>query len=146
MSSYISACTLLSFLIFWHHNYEKCIICTRSGGLIYTTYSTKACKSYIDQRQGITFSWGQYFVDWHQKPRGVLKELCDGSRMRTTIHYVVIKPDSRSDGTAFWDHVHVRVLHAILDTERSVSMTLYMHVQCWMWWRWHCRISTRPYR
>ena len=38
-----------------------------------------------------------------------LKVLCDGSRMRTTIHYVVIKPDSRPDGTAIWDHARVRV-------------------------------------
>ena len=32
-----------------------------------------------------------------------LKVLC------TTIHYVVIKPDSRPDGTAIRDHAHVRV-------------------------------------
>ena len=33
----------------------------------------------------------------------------DWSRMRTTIHYVVIKPDSRPDGTAIRDHARVRV-------------------------------------
>ena len=38
-----------------------------------------------------------------------LKVLCDGSRMRTTIHYVVIKPDSRPDGTTIRDHARVRV-------------------------------------
>ena len=38
-----------------------------------------------------------------------LKVLCDGSRMRTTIHYVVIKPDSRPDGTAIRDHARVHV-------------------------------------
>ena len=38
--------------------------------------------------------------------------LCDGSRMRTT-NNVIMKPDSRPDGTAIWDHARVRVLHAI---------------------------------
>ena len=41
--------------------------------------------------------------------RADLTVLCDGSRMRTTIHYVVIKPDSRPDGTAIRDHAHVHV-------------------------------------
>ena len=33
------------------------------------------------------------------------KVLCNGSRMRTTIQYVVIKPDSRPDSTAIRDHI-----------------------------------------
>ena len=39
----------------------------------------------------------------------ILKVLCDGSRMRTTIHYVVIKPDSRPDGTAIRDCTRARI-------------------------------------
>ena len=39
-----------------------------------------------------------------------LKVLCDRSRMHTMIHYVIIKPDSRPDGTAIRE-------------------------QCWMRWR-----------
>ena len=41
-----------------------------------------------------------------------LKVLCDGSRMRTTIYYVVIKPDSRPDGTVIRDHARVPRIHS----------------------------------
>ena len=50
-----------------------------------------------------------------------LKVLCDGSRMCTTIHYVVIKPDSRPDGTAIRDHVRVHILPPEKDVPQTAS-------------------------
>ena len=46
--------------------------------------------------------------------------LCDGSRMRTTIHYVIIEPDSRPDGIGI-----TTCARTTRDTERSVSLTLH---------------------
>ena len=43
------------------------------------------------------------------------------SRMRTTIHYVVIKPDSRPDGTAIRDHARVRVCTSSRARERRCA-------------------------
>ena len=48
--------------------------------------------------------------------------LCDGSRMRTTIHYVVVKPDSRPDGTAIRDHARLRVYTRYTRAQRAMAM------------------------
>ena len=42
--------------------------------------------------------------------------------MRTTIHYVVVKPDSRPDGTAIRNHARLRVYTRYTRAQRAMAM------------------------